>query len=183
VCVVGYLGWLFYASTSWYLSDLYFLLLVGSVPIVLISSEVYESNTSLNFELLVKILVGLLFVDAPIFLGSWWGLYVAKRMNEQRTIHRIGLMIVGILGVCGAAFVLLMAVASVYGLALIAGNMSNAAITLLLIGLGWLVTGGLMLPFWIIENRCRAAEILASAKRFTHRPATPTPTEPHPPAA
>ncbi|MCY3020818.1 MAG: hypothetical protein NTW87_17515 [Planctomycetota bacterium] len=90
--ILLFLGHVLYTQVQAALLEFMLTLIVSTIPLGVLARQ--ATMPGHNLEVPNAILAGL-FPALIILAGSLWGLSAAKRLGEQRTWHRLGLMVVG----------------------------------------------------------------------------------------
>lgn len=91
----------FYLSARWHLAELMILLVLLSVPCGVVFQGVQrEKHFRDPADYITAAALSFIFC-MPIFIGGWWAVYSAQRLNEHRPLRRIALLFAGVLACYG----------------------------------------------------------------------------------
>jgi hypothetical protein len=147
----------FVFKTRWYLPELMFIMILCSFPTGYIfvnahaHGQLKNPNDALTFAFYSFI------VMIPIFVGAWWGLHTAERMNEHRTLRRVGLIFAGFLFLTGVASIIPAVLGTAALLNCWANSIYSSDVILSFVGFWTAVVIG-VIPAILIERRCRSLD-------------------------
>lgn len=170
VAVLFLLFRIFYTRMRWYLSDIYPVLLLCSLPPLFVGQQLHRNGLLEEPRGVLYFAVIILLIDAPVFMGAWWGLYSAQRLNENRTWARLALIISGILAFPGAVAGILFLVAMMFS------HPGRNPEMFIVAAAGSIAIALLLYPAWRVEQACRRRES-AAHERATRRPEKPALSE------
>jgi len=146
----------FVMGTQWFLSDMYFVIVLSAAPLALILRDVQPSLLGLREAELLMLLCTV--VELPVLIGAWWGLNCAQRMDEQRALRRYALIFACVLSAAGALGLIYSFFATVVIFVQSGTRATPASEIMLKVGGSWVAAIVLVIPGYLVEGKCRVIE-------------------------
>ena len=151
-----------YTQVQAHLLEFMLMLIVSTLPMGVLLNLVARHGAASSYDVAIAVLWGL-FPLFLVFAGSLWALSAAKRLGEERTWHRLGLLLAGWLFVAGIACLL---IGSLCLVGFIVDCLMSSHGDVVLLRLAWLLPGGAaVLVAIVVESRCTRKAAAGKDKR------------------